>query len=218
MQKPNSNASEFKLVSDYLLENHDRAYKSPLKARNAEEKRKMESLFKAGKTAINIFNDKLSLLAEGNNLFDIKNRNFLDGSCKRIRNYFWGQLKKAEYYQYPESISVFCEVVDDKQVRFRVSLEINERTADEEDIDNFIKVLDKPLRKELCYIGNVKFNRALEALSPNKKDIKEKLAAGKYNKIQVTYLAKMYETDEEMYGELDKGIKFLVPYYEFIMN
>jgi hypothetical protein len=175
-------------------------------------------LNKTGKTSNKIFNDLLGLLAEKNNLFDVKNRNILDGSCRKIRGYFWGQLKFAEYYKYPESISVFCEVVDNEQVRFRVSLDISERSADEEDIDNFLRVLDKPLNKELCYMGNVKFNRALEIISLNKNEIKAKLATGKYNKIQVTYLTKACETDEDMFNELDKGVKLLLPYYEFIMN
>lgn len=218
MQKTNSNTTEFKMLCDFLLQNHDKAYKSPLKANNAEEKKEMDYLFLTGKKSNNIFNELISLLAEQNNLLEVKNRNFLDGSCRKIRSYFWGQLKFAEYYQWPESISVFCEVVDNKQVRFRVSLEINERNADEEDIANFLRVLDKPLKKNLCYMGNVKFNRGLEVLSLNNNEIKEQLATGKYNKIQVTYLANACEKDGAVLSELDKGIKLLLPYYEFIMN
>lgn len=218
MQKQTSNTSEFKLISDFLLQNYEKTYKAPKNAENNKEKIQMESLKKAGITSNKIFNEKLSLLAANNGLFDVKNRNFLDGSCKRIRNYFWGQLKFAEYYQYPESISVFCEVVDKKCVRYRVSLEINERTADEEDLENFLRVLDKPLTKGLCYMGNIKFNRSLEIISSNKKDIKDKLATGRYNKIQVTYLPGFCETDVDMFKELDKGIKLLLPYYSYIMN
>ena len=210
--------SEFKVISDFLLQNHEKAYKSPKKMKNSKEKKEMEKLFEAGKTSNRIFNDKLCLLATNNNLFEVKNKNFLDGSFSKIRNYYWGQLKSEEYYRYPESIAIFCEVVDNKQIQFRVSLEIDENHAQKEDIGDFLKVLDKPLNRDLCYMGSVKFNHSLKILSINKKEIKEKLASGQYNKIQVTYLVKNSETDQDIFKELDKGIKLLLPYYKFIMN
>ena len=213
---PNAYDSEFKVVSDFLLQNHGKAYKSPQKANNAKEKKEMETLFKMGQQSNKIFNDKLSLLAAENNLYVIKNRNFLEGSFKKIRDYYWGQLKSEKFYRYPESISVFCEVVDEK-IRFRVSLEIDEKDADEEEIGFFLSALNKPLKKDLCYMGNATLNRSLE-ISHNKNEVKEKLAAGIYNKVQITYLVKMCDKDEDMFKELDKGIKLLLPYYEFIMN
>ena len=38
MQKLKANNSGFKVVSDFLLNNHDRDYKAPRKVKNAEEK------------------------------------------------------------------------------------------------------------------------------------------------------------------------------------
>jgi hypothetical protein len=218
MQISNANGSDFKVVSDFLLQNHDKAYKAPKKAKNAEEKMEMEYLYKAGKNSKSIFSEKMDLLAAENGLYVVINKSFLDGSLKRIRNYYWGQLKLPEYYFYPESISVFCEVIDNEDVRFRVSLEINEKKADEKDIEVFLRALDKPLKKELCYIGNLKFNRSLTLLSLNKNEIKEKLSKGVYNKVQVTYLIKKYKNDEDLLKELNKGIRLLLPYYKYILS
>ena len=129
-----------------------------------------------------------------------------------------GQLKSAEYYSYPESISVFCEVVDNKQIRYRVSLEINERAANADDMEMFSRALDKPLKEELCYMGSVNYGQKLEVLSSSKKEIKEKIKTGTYRKVQISYLAKECESDADVLKELDKGIKLLLPYYEFIME
>lgn len=217
MKISKDNGSNFKIIGVFLINNHEKTYKSPKKANNSEEKKEMERLFKAGQESNKIFNDILSVLAAENNLFDIKNKNFLDGSFKKIRNYYWGQLKSPDYYMYPESISVFCEVVNNKDVRFRVSLELDEKKADEEEKRAFLSVLNKPLKKDLCYMGNLVFNRSLEIIL-NKNEVKEKLSTGIYNKVQISYLVKNCESNEEMIMELDKGIKLLLPYYDYIMK
>ena len=90
MQTTNVNCPKFKVVSTFLLQNHEKAYKSPKKAKNVAERAEMEILFKAGQMSIKFFNEELSLLAEKNNLYDIKNKNFLDGTCTKIRGYYWG--------------------------------------------------------------------------------------------------------------------------------
>ena len=132
-----------------------------------------------------------------------------------------GASAKKAYDEY-KALDKFKEghivLTDNNKVRYRVSLEIDEKAATEEEMDSFLEVLNKPLAKGLCYMGNVTLNRSLEVLPSSIKEIKRKLAAGIYRKVQVTYLAKMCETDEEMFKELDKGVKLLLPYYNFIMN
>ena len=218
MKTINVNSFKFKAVGDFLLKNHEKAYKSPQKAKNIAERAEMEKLFKAGQISNKVFNEELSLLAEKNNLYDVRNRNFLDGSFTKIRSYYWVQLKSAEYYSYPESISVFCEVVEQKQIRYRVSLEINENAASADDMEMFLTALEKPLNKELCYLGSKKYGHRLEILSFNKKVIKEKIKAGEYSRVQISYLVKKCESDTDLLKELDKGIKLLLPYYKYIME
>ena len=80
--------------------------------------------------------------------------------------------------------------------------------------NEIVKIPESSEKKNYNALDNDQKNN----MNSNNNEIKEQLATGKYNKIQVTYLANACEKDGAVLSELDKGIKLLLPYYEFIMN
>lgn len=212
--------NKYGLITAHLERNSGVAYASPAKITNKKEKEVYQAIFEEAKQAVSLFNEILLLSAKEYGLVDFRNRNFLDGSNRKVRSYFWGKLKYVTMMNDPESISLFCEYDSKKKkARFRISLEIDERNASIEAMQNHFKLLDKPIKdKSIVYLVNDTSAKDLTEKGTDAKKIKEEIKKGLYKKVQPSVLIEDFKSDKELLEKVKKAIGLLLPYYDYVMG
>ena len=191
-------------------------YRSPAKLKDENQRKEMEKLYKKSKETLSDFNLLLKRVADDNNLTEIKNKNFLDGSMRRIRTYFWGQMKNAYYFNEPESISLFAEKANNTSV-FRVSLEFDQLHAFADEIERFNKALDLPLDSGLSYYISQRGHNNVELTRENVGTLKKKIANGEAQKILIG--TTITGADEEtIINGINEAIFKVMPYYNHVLG
>jgi len=193
--------------------------------RTDANRKQMEENEAAGKRATNEFK-KMAELCEKR--FDFKKdiaNSWLDGSGRRLRNYLWIQLKAPGYQDRPESISLFVEKSDIQKIsRFRFSLEISNQKAREipGELERYHKHLEIPINreKEMVYIAGSDEKGDITLIDEEQQEIKNKLASGEYNKVQISEIIEQTEelTNEACIQKMLKAVEDLLPYYEHVVG
>ncbi len=192
-------------------------YRSPAKLKDESQRKAMEMLYKKSKETLSDFNMLLKRVADDNNLTEIKNKNFLDGSMRKIRTYFWGQMKNAYYFNEPESISLFAEKTKDGDSVFRVSLEFDQLHAFSDEIERFTKALDLPLDSGLNYYVSQRGHNNVEITKENVGALKAKVTSGKAEKILIGTIITGTNEDAIISG-INLAIEKLLPYYNHVLG
>ena len=212
MDKYNANG-----ILEFFDSHGGEEYRSPAKLTDSAQRQKMENLYKESKGALGDFNQLLKKVADDNNLTEVKNKNFLDGSMRKIRTYFWGQMKNAYYFNDPESISLFAEKTKDSKSVFRVSLEFDQLHAFSDEIERFIKALELPLETGLDYYVSQHGHNNVEATKEKASSLKKKVESGEVEKVLIGTIVTGAD-DESVIKNINAAIKKIMPYYNHVLG
>ncbi|SFB10277.1 hypothetical protein [Selenomonas ruminantium] len=113
-------------LANYIMSCCGKAYKSPKKIIDANEKKYMEDLYKNSLHMIEVFNKEVENICANTDFVFVQHNNVLDGTRRRIRTYLWAELQNINYVGGAVSISLFAEPNNEK-AEYRVALEINEK-------------------------------------------------------------------------------------------
>ncbi len=139
-----------KEVLDVLKRNACESYRSPNKLSDKAEASKMRKLYSETKEASSLFEDIVLSIAKENDMVCFFHNRILDGTRRKIRPYFWGEMLDDRYLSSPESISIFAEVdAYTGNTRFRVSLELDGKRAQKDDYLSHNKILCFPEKKRI---------------------------------------------------------------------
>ena len=216
-----------KSILEYLKNYAGKPYTSPEKAK-PEELEELNLIKEAGGAAIKEL-DKMARLCEID--FGLKkygNSRWLDGSNTRAREYLWRQMKLPGYEESPVSISLFAEIAENKQTRFRFSVEINEQLSTPENYKQYHRILNRDISMDpgLVYYVLDQNNSffVIQPSSEGNEEVKKKVLNGTYKRAQVssilTYdeIEKRMLYDKDIMGEMVSAIKKLLPYYKLAIE
>ncbi|WP_035765073.1 hypothetical protein [Butyrivibrio sp. NC2002] len=208
-------------VARFIEKNHSRDYSSPKRIVDEIKKAEMTQLYEDAKFANYEFNTFLNHLAETTGLVDFKNKNFLDGTMCHIRSYFWGKLKYVTHMSFAESISVFCEAVEEGSgIRYRVSIDIDEDNASNDEMLRHSDLISMKLDKGLVYLVNNRAAKDLKNFGTDTQKVRKYISDGTYKKAQVSYLIDIDNdtTDEMVVAEIEKAVNMLIKYYNHVIG
>lgn len=211
-------------VLEYLENNLEVPYSNP----NAPgvppaEKERLLQIKKEGQEAIAEMKKMATLCNERFGLDKCEPMSWLDGSRTKTRKYLWAQMKFSSYAAKNESISIFADMASNpKRPRYRISLEINNDKSDKAAMDTFHKFLELPLdiKHQLTYAsGSNEYGHPFE-FSESQAQIKEKVADGTYNKVQICRILERTpnSTNESFEQGLLEAVAALIPYYEYVLG
>lgn len=206
-----------KEILDFLSLHGGKEYKSPLKVPDLKQRQDMKNLYKLSRSALGDFNRLLIKVATDNYLTEVINKNFLDGTRRRIRTYFWGQLKNAYYFTNPVSISLFAEKRNTNMAVFRVSLELDQLHSSNDEMKRFIRVLELPLDSGLNYFVSQHGHNNVEVSKDNVNILKSKIEAGEVEKVLIGINVTGAD-DEILIKNINIAIKKIMPYYNHILS
>ncbi|XZH20865.1 McrB family protein [Clostridium perfringens] len=138
----NLSKGDYLRILEFLQKEGTNAYRSPEKCENREEKERYINLKKEAQEELN----KFKIIADSFKEYGLYRENgkiikWLDGTNKRIRHYFWAQLKKYNSMNLPSSISVVAEKdLINNSTRFKVALDINDDES-KNNFDNYLSHL-----------------------------------------------------------------------------
>jgi len=202
--------------------NHD--YKSPHQL-DEQEKQVYLAIRESGSGAVN----ELNMLADHFALkYGVKNKNkskWLTGGNDVVRRYIWNQLKYEDFEKVLTSISIFVEK-NDENVQFRISIELDEKKAQQSDFVQHHMILNKPLIQDDQYCYYIKVNRSWDSEISYEPatEIQKKIQDGEYKKVQIVYRLTNEQirlqslTNEMIYQELDRAFGNLIEYYNLVVG
>ncbi|WP_300261015.1 AAA family ATPase [Clostridium sp.] len=127
-------------ILEFLQKEGGKPYRNSEKCENKEEKERYINLKKESQKELNKFKIIVNCFEEYE-LFNGKTIKWLDGTNKRIRHYFWAQLKKYNSMNLPSSISIVAEKdLRNNSTRFKVALDINDEES-KNNYDNYLRHL-----------------------------------------------------------------------------
>ncbi len=204
-----------KTILDVLKTNGGAEYKAPKRVSDENEAERYVALYASSKEALDSFGELIFELGAATDMASLYHRNVLDGSRRRIREYFWGELRQVKHFQSPESISVFAEKCGE-ETRYRVSLEIDELHADEATLKKHNSLLDLPLADGCVIAINDSGVKDL-IYTVSREEAMRLMRDSNYKKAQVCYLIQGC-AEENLFQELVNGIGKIQPYYEYVIK
>lgn len=143
-----------------------------------------------------------------------------------VRSYLWNQLVTKEFKDYPSSISIFAEKKNDI-VRFRLAIELDVKHASTDDFHRHHQFLTLPIildpAKYFYYVTS-KDNSEMDIYDQSAKQIKEKIEAGEYKRVQLCYALTNEDiinngwNSKKIFEDLIEAIGQLLPYYNKAMT
>lgn len=211
----------WKEIAGFLERNGGIEYKAVSKCVGDEQKR-MEQLRSDAQTTLLEF-ERLALQCCENNpeliLLRERNKNFLDGTMRRIRTYAWERFATIDAVQLPVNISVFCEHAE-HGMQARVSVDINLKKASVKELSEYNKTLlclKKPANSS--YLANSYGNKEVREFNGSGDELLSKIACKEYKKAQIAYIfpiAKM--DDEKITAEMKTAVNSLLPIYKTVIS
>ena len=137
------------------------------------------------------------------------------------RRYLCLSFKYDDYFDSPINVSVFAEKIDEITVLYRVGLDIEDSSSDEE-MQQFHSHFDNPVDSGhgLIYVGGSnKFGRPYE-LAGSSSELREQVASGWPRKVGISryVLRKENETNEYFQKEIMRSIREILPYYQYVLG
>ena len=191
-------------------------YSDPDKEKDPINKKKLEDIKSSATDACNQLKEVSGRSKELFDLIKDSSCNWTDGSHTKIRNYLWLQLKKDRFKDSPISISVFVEK-NNGVPRFRISLEIYNNKAKDNDLATFHSHLDLPLENGVVNVsGSNEYGDPTEI--ENIEEAKQIVDAG--GKVQRCIYVESDPTksNKEYDTAVMDAIARLIPYYDYVLN
>ena len=206
---------------DYLEKNRNIPYSNPESAKSTAEKEAMLEIKKKGQYAQAIMKQIVEVCQSVTKLDRCEPMSWLDGSNTKTRNYLWAQMKYSKYAKHPASVSLFVEAKEDKAY-FRISLEIKNDNASKEEMKKYHSHMDMSLHESdgLVYVaGSNEWGNPAE-ITGSQAEIKEKINAGEYKKVQLCKFInqKAGQTSDYFENEILAAVKAIIPYYEYVIG
>jgi len=219
-----SHKIDFEKVITHLNTYANHGYKNPIQL-EGEEKQIYLDIRESGGAAVTEINKLADRLALKYGMKNGGKSQWLTGGRNVVRGYLWNQLKYEEHENVLTSISIFAEK-DDEDVQFRISIELDEKTANQADFDRHHKILNKPLIQDDKYCYYIKLNkgRDYEVSYEPAMGIQKKVQDGDYKKVQIVYHLTNEEiqlaplTNEMIYRKLDDAFENLMEYYKLVIG
>ena len=189
-------------------------YVSPKKLNNIADVDAMTELYQTCTKGITLFQSIVDELGKDNNMITIYHNSVLDGTRRRIRKYYWAELRNEKYISEPESISVFAEVGEDGQSRYRISVEIDERNASPAQMERHNSILECPLKNGCEYALSRKAAGEMLFVTDSSR-AKQLVSQDGYNKVQICVSIQydQVEKNNNIGAVIDEAIKKLAPVY-----
>lgn len=203
-------AEEYKKVLQYLETFSGDKYRKLEKCKNNSERQRMILGAEAGREAWKLVKQLADKIAKVVGM-DVKVVTQWQNSGSFV-SYFWAQIKKPEHENSGISLSLFAEKKDN-DYRYRLSVELNESKSSDEDVSRYKRLLEMELEDGLVYVAGGNNDSTFEVLSG-----KQDVGAGKYNKIQVSYIAPNGISDSELERVLFEKAQVLVKYYDYVFE
>lgn len=205
-------------ILNVLEMNAGREYRSPLKL-EGEEAAAMERLYAECKDGEKAFSELVEDLASNNKMICSIHKSVLDGTRRRIRAYYWGELQDEKFLDSPESISVFAEKDSTtNDIRFRIALEIDGNRATKRDLENHNKLLNYPKEVGCVYALNDGAAKSLY-FTEDINEAKQKINDGTAKKVQLcVIIPKADDSYKEYVGKLNAAIKNVHQVYKKIVK
>jgi len=209
-------------VLNYLRDNTDVPYSKPdAPGLEPEEVTRLLEVKQKGQNAIAELKKMAEAFAVQFKLDKCMSMSWLDGSNTKTRRYLWAQLKYGKYAENPVSVSVFVEK-NNKDTRYRVSLEIKNDGTDKELMKQYQSHLDISLNTAagLVYVSGSNEWGNPDILERAQDEIKQDVESGKIKKVQICkYIdRKPDETNAYYHTEIAKAIAAILPYYEHVLG
>ena len=204
-----------KELLDFISQNGGTEYIAAKRLSDPSEIEKYQALYSKTKRMMAEFSALVDALGEATDMASFIHSNPLDGSCRRIKSYFWGELRQVRYISLPESISLFLEKTKDGSC-FRVSLELDTLHSSKEDLQNHNRILEHPLTDDCIYAVNNSGVRDL-IYTHSKDEVKELMETKGFKKVQVCTFINS-NTGEELFTELVDAVSRIKPYYDFVIK
>lgn len=194
-------------------------YVSPKKLDKTTDVNAMIELYQTSTKGMTLFQSEIDELGKSNNMITVYHNSVLDGTRRRIRKYYWAELRNEKYLSIPESISVFAEVGEDGKPRYRVSVEIDERNATAAQMQRHNSILECPLKSGCEYALSRKAAGELIFVKDNSK-AKQLVSQDGYNKVQicVSIPYDQVEKNNNIGAVIDEAIKTLTPVYLYTVK
>lgn len=207
-----------KHVLEVIERNSGKEYKSPAKLGNTPEAKAMQQLYSECKQGEDEFTSLVEEIAEKNEMISSIHKSVLDGTRRRIRSYYWGELQLQKFLSSAESISVFAEKdADTKKARFRVSLEIDGNRASASELEKHNSLLDLPQEDGCVYALNEGAAKEI-TYTDDLNDAKEKISNGISKKVQLCVLIEQddYFDEDQYLSKMNGAVKKLMKAYKYV--
>lgn len=217
------NKKDYIDILDFLKQYAGEKYANPENIEDESEKNKYLNLKENAKNCIKKFKDIGNSYKAIGLTYDGKNASkWLDGTNKRIRNYFWMELKNQDKKNLNSSITIAAE---GENLRFKVSLEIRDDKSEEKDYIRHFRYLDN------IDIYNTNFEyfdldgNSIDSALLNKEKLKswiDNVKCRKEKKLQIgrtlNYddIFSMSENDIKLF--FDNAVNELINYYEIAVG
>jgi hypothetical protein len=206
-------------VLEIIEKNAGKFYQSPNKLGKTSIADEMANLYAECKQGEEKFTEIVEEIAMKRSMISSVHKNVLDGTRRRIRSYYWGELQLENYLGSPESISIFAEKdLETKKSRFRVSLEIDGNRASHDELEKHNSLLDLPL-EEGCLYGLNEGAAKKISFTKDKVEAKDSIDKGVSQKVQLCVLIEQNNnfSDSEYVQQMDEAIGKIMNAYNHVV-
>lgn len=216
----------FHNIVDHLVKYAGVKYINPNRLEDGERDNYVE-IRESGRIAVNELNKVSKYFGNKYGLLCPNKSSWLTGGRDVVRDYLWDQLKYADTSSVPTSISIFADNRHDKKnVRFRISIELDEKAATEEDYNRHHSMLNHKFKVDnnFCYYvhflnGNDSYRTDLSI-----EQIIQKVQSGEITKVQLVYeiysnqIEREGLSDEKLLNLFDNAFNYLKPFYDVVVK
>ena len=216
---------DFKKIITHLSTYANHNYKSPHQL-DEPEKQLYLAIQESGSSAVKELDRLADAIASKYDLLNKSKTSFhVPKLVTIVRPYLWNQLVTKEFKAYPTSLSIFAEKKNDI-VRFRLAIELDEKKSTTDDFLRHHQFLTLPITLDSTkyfYYVKSKDDSELEIYDKSAKEIKEKVEAGEYKKVQLCYALTNEDIinnkwqSKEIVHDLIEAVGHLLPYYNKAM-
>lgn len=216
----------FEKIIEHLQSYANEKYVSPDKVTGNERERYL-AIRESGRQAVEELNIMSKAFEKKQGLHCPAKSRWLTGGADTVRGYLWNQLKYADKFNIPSSISIFADKHNDRDdVRFRISIEVDEKSATEEHYKNHHKVLDVAFKTDdnYCYYVKYKNGRDSYRTDLSREQIKDAWLEGDIVKVQLVYelyyeqIEREQLSNDEIFMKLKMAFDYLKQFYDVALG
>ncbi|MBB4826430.1 hypothetical protein HNO89_003690 [Sporosarcina luteola] len=217
---------DFDKIIKHLQTYANERYESP-EALTGEEKQHYLDIRESGQQAVAELN-KMSILFERKHGLHCPTKSkWLTGGNDVVRGYLWNQFKYEEKYNIPSSILILADKRNVHQdVRFRISIEVDEKSASEEYYETHHKILNETFQTDNNFCYYVKHRNERESYRTNvtRDQIKGAWLSGEVVKVQLVYelyneqIVREKLSNKQIFLKLQVAFDYLRQFYDIAVG